>query len=171
MQPPEGPPVCAALNFLPPGMPPPISSTIVAQRGAHGDLHQAGIRDLAAQGKDLGALAGVSVPMAANQSAPCQDDLGDVGVGLHVVEHGGLAEQALDRRERRAGPGLAPVALDGASSARSPRRRRRRRRPGGSPGRSQSRSRRCSRPAGRTPGPARWRSPAACTAMGYSART
>ncbi len=25
MQPPEGPPVCTALNFLPPGMPPPIS--------------------------------------------------------------------------------------------------------------------------------------------------
>ncbi len=25
MQPPDGPPVCTALNFLPPGMPPPIS--------------------------------------------------------------------------------------------------------------------------------------------------
>ena len=28
IQPPEGPPVCAALNFLPLGMPPPISSMI-----------------------------------------------------------------------------------------------------------------------------------------------
>ena len=27
-QPPEGPPVCTALNVLPPGMPPPISKTI-----------------------------------------------------------------------------------------------------------------------------------------------
>src|SRR5512138_1393531 len=28
MHPPEGPPVCTALNFLPPGMPPPIFSTM-----------------------------------------------------------------------------------------------------------------------------------------------
>ena len=28
MQPPEGPPICTALNFSPPAMPPPISSTI-----------------------------------------------------------------------------------------------------------------------------------------------
>ena len=27
MQPPDGPPVCAALNLWPPGMPPPMSST------------------------------------------------------------------------------------------------------------------------------------------------
>ena len=57
MQPPEGPPVCAALNFLPFGMPPPISSTMVAQGGAHGDFDKAGVVDLAAQGEDLGALA------------------------------------------------------------------------------------------------------------------
>ena len=41
-----------------------------------------------------------------------QDDLGDIGVSLDVVEHRRLAEQALDRRERRTRPGLAPVALD-----------------------------------------------------------
>ena len=39
---------------------------------------------------------------------------GDVGVGLHVVEQGGPVKQAFHRRERGAGLGLAPVALDGA---------------------------------------------------------
>ena len=40
------------------------------------------------------------------------EDPGDVGVGFHVVEQGGLAEQALYCREGRPGPGLAPVSLD-----------------------------------------------------------
>ena len=51
---------------------------------------------------------------------PVEDDLADVGIGLHVVEQGGLAPQALDRREGRTGPGLAPVALDGCLLYTSP---------------------------------------------------
>ena len=42
-----------------------------------------------------------------------QDDLRHVGIGLHVVQDGGLAEQALDGRERRTGTRLAALALDG----------------------------------------------------------
>ena len=42
-----------------------------------------------------------------------EDDLGDVGVGFNVVEDGGLAEQALDRREGRTASGLAAVAFNG----------------------------------------------------------
>ena len=53
------------------------------------------------------------MPMEANQSAPLRMICGDVGVGLDVVEHGGLAEQALYRRERRTGTGLAALAFDG----------------------------------------------------------
>ncbi len=42
-----------------------------------------------------------------------EDDLGDIGVGFYVVQDGGLAEQALHRRKRRTGTGLAALALDG----------------------------------------------------------
>ena len=53
------------------------------------------------------------MPMEAIPVRALQDDLRNVGIGLHVVQHGGLAEQALDRRERRTGTRLAALALDG----------------------------------------------------------
>ena len=112
MQPPEGPPVWAALNFLPPGMPPPISSTISRRVVPMGTSTRPVLLILPPRANTLVPLL-FSVPMEANQSAPVEDDLGDVGVGLHVVQDGGLAEQALHRREGRTGPGLAPLALDG----------------------------------------------------------
>ena len=37
---------------------------IVRERHAHGHLDQAGVRDLADQGKDLGALAGLGADAA-----------------------------------------------------------------------------------------------------------
>ncbi len=83
-----------------------------AQGGAHGGLHQAGVGDLAAQGKDLGALALLGADGGVLVRAVVEDP-GDIGVGLHVVEQGGPLEQALIGGEGRAGPGLAPVALDG----------------------------------------------------------
>ena len=79
----------------------------------HADRHldQAGVGDVAAQGEDLGALAllgaGRREPLGA-----LHDDRVDVGVGLDVVEHAGLAPEALDRRKRRARARLAAVALD-----------------------------------------------------------
>ena len=51
--------------------------------------------------------------MEANHSGAVEDDLRDVGIGFHVVQNGGLAKQALVRRERRTGTGLAALALDG----------------------------------------------------------
>ena len=68
-QPPDGPPVCTALNFLPFLMPPPHFEDHFAQRGAHRHLDQADVIDLARQGEDFGALA-LSVPIEENHSAP-----------------------------------------------------------------------------------------------------
>ena len=80
--------------------------------GAHGDFHQAGVLDLAAQSEDLGAF-GLLGAHGGEPVRTLQDDLGDVGVGLHVVQDSGFLEQTLDRREGRTGTGLAPVAFDG----------------------------------------------------------
>jgi hypothetical protein len=60
IQPPEGPPVCTALNCLFPGMPPPDVENDRAQGGAHRHLDQAGIVNFTGQGKDLAPLAGGS---------------------------------------------------------------------------------------------------------------
>jgi len=83
-----------------------------AQRSTHGNLDEAGVLDLAAQSEDLGALCA----LVAHSGKPCstlEDDLGDVGIGLNVVQNSGLAEQTLDSGERRTGTGLTAVALDG----------------------------------------------------------
>ncbi len=112
MQPPEGPPVWAALNFLPFGMPPPISSTISRRVVPMGISTRPVLWILPPRAKTLVPLR----LLGAHGGEPLgavEDDLGDVGVGLHVVQDGGLAEQALDRREGRTGTGLAAVALDG----------------------------------------------------------
>ena len=68
--------------------------------------------DFAAQSEHLGARGLLGADGAEPVSA-LEDNLGDVGVGLHVVQHGGHAEQALDSREGRTGTGLAALALDG----------------------------------------------------------
>ena len=69
MQPPEGPPVCAALNFLPFGMPPPISSTISRRVVPIGISTRPVLLILPTRQKTLVPLLR-SVPMPANQSAP-----------------------------------------------------------------------------------------------------
>ena len=83
----------------------------VAQGHADGDFHEAGVLDRPGQGEDLGALAlfraegGVPRPAA-------EEDRGDVGVGLDVVQQRRLAPESLHGGERGAGAGLAPIALD-----------------------------------------------------------
>jgi hypothetical protein len=60
MQPPEGPPIWAALNSA--CRRTDAAADVVddlAQRHADGDLDQAGVLDRAGQGEDLGALAGL----------------------------------------------------------------------------------------------------------------
>ena len=53
-----------------------------------------------------------SVPTEAKASPPCPQDDGDISQGLHIVQHGGLAEKTLFRRERRPGPGFPAFTLD-----------------------------------------------------------
>ena len=56
---------------------------VAISQARDGDLHQAGVVDLAPQGEHLGALG----PFGAHGGEPLgavEDDLGDVGVGLHV---------------------------------------------------------------------------------------
>ena len=42
-----------------------------------------------------------------------ENDLRDIGIGFHIVENGGLAEDARGGREGRTGSGLAALAVDG----------------------------------------------------------
>ena len=67
--------------------------------------------DLAAQSEYLGAL-GLLGTHGGEPVGALEDDLRDVGVGLNVVEDGGLSVQALDSRERGTGTGLAALAFD-----------------------------------------------------------
>ena len=68
--------------------------------------------DFAAQREYLGALGFLSTHGGEPVGA-FEDNLRNVGVGLHVVEHGGPFEQTFYRRERRTGSGLAAMAFDG----------------------------------------------------------
>ena len=73
--------------------------------------------DLAAEREHLGAAA----LFGAHGGEPIralQNDLRDVRVRFDVVEDGRLAEQTLDRRERRAGTRLAAVPFDGGHQRR-----------------------------------------------------
>ena len=79
MQPPLGPPVWAALNFLPPGMPPPMPRRCSRGGCAHGHFDQAGVVDLApARAKTL-VPALLGVPMALEPLSAVIEDGGDVG--------------------------------------------------------------------------------------------
>ena len=57
MQPPDGPPVCTALNCLPSGMPPPMSKMISRSVMPIGTSIRPVLLDLAGQGEDLRAFA------------------------------------------------------------------------------------------------------------------
>ena len=56
MTPPDGPPVCTALNFLPLGMPPPMPKMISRSVVPIRHFGQAGVADFAGEREDLGAL-------------------------------------------------------------------------------------------------------------------
>ena len=68
-QPPEGPPVCTALNFLPPLMPPPISYIISRNVIPIGTSMRPTLLILPASANTLVPFD-FSVPMDENQSAP-----------------------------------------------------------------------------------------------------
>ncbi len=82
------------------------------KRSTHGDLNETCVVDLTAESEYLGTssllAAGLCKPLAA-----LKDDLGDVCIGLNVVENGGLAKETLNCGEGRTGTGLTAVTLDG----------------------------------------------------------
>ncbi len=69
MQPPEGPPVCTALNRLPRGIPPPISKMMVDRGVPIGTSTNPLLAILPVRAKTAVPLL-FSVPIPANQSAP-----------------------------------------------------------------------------------------------------
>ena len=58
------------------------------------------------------------MPKSRNQLRAVAQDAGNVGEGLHVVEHRGHAVQAGDRRVRRSRPGHPPSAFDAGQDGR-----------------------------------------------------
>ena len=95
MQPPEGPPICTALNWLAVADAASDVEDDLAQCAAHGDLHQTAADDLAGEGEHLGALAVLGAHGGKGRAAVV-DDPRHVGKGLHVVDVGGLAPDSRD---------------------------------------------------------------------------
>src|SRR6185312_4290995 len=83
----------------------------VAQRGAEGHLVDARLRDRAAETEQLGARRLLGADLRERRAA-LEHDERDVGQRLHVVDHGGPAEQARLHRERRLVARLAAEAFD-----------------------------------------------------------
>ena len=83
----------------------------LAQRHADGDFHQTGVFHGSRKGEHLGALA----LCRAHRGIPprtLQDDHGDGGIGLHVVQEAWFSPQTLVGGERRPGTRLAAITLD-----------------------------------------------------------
>ena len=76
----------------------------------HGHFNQSGVYYLAAQRKDLCALA-LFRTHGGEPFGAVKDNLGDVGIGFNVIEQGGLSENTFNGGERRTGTGLAALAL------------------------------------------------------------
>ena len=88
------------------------------QGGAHRHLDQAGVLNGTGEGEGLAAGAAGSTDGAEPVSA-LQDDLGDIGVGFHVVQNRGFFPQALFHGSGGLGSGHAPIALDGSRQRRA----------------------------------------------------
>ena len=82
------------------------------QGGTHGHFDQAGVLDVARQGKSLGARA-VFRADGAVPVRPTGNDMRHIGQRLHIVEHSGLVKQATLHGAGRLDPGHTPAALDG----------------------------------------------------------
>ena len=88
----------------------------LGQGGAHGDFHQAGVDDVAGQSEDLGAGALLGAELAEPVCA-VEHDGGNGGQGLHVVDDGGLAEEAALEGEGGLLSGLAALTLNGCQQS------------------------------------------------------
>ena len=86
------------------------------QGGAHGHFDEAGIFNGTGQGEGLTA-GGAGGTDGLEPVSAVQDDLGDVGVGLDVVQDSGLLPQALLNGSGGLGTGHTAVALDGGGQS------------------------------------------------------
>ena len=170
MQPPEGPPICAALKLLAAGHAAADVVDDLAQRLPMGTSTRPVLLIVPARAKTLVPLL-FAVPMRGEPLRAVHDDRRDVGVGLHVVDEGRLAPEALLTAGKggrgRGSPRLPSMEVDqgrllaadeGAGAHPDFHVEVELRCPG------------CSSPAGRTRAPARWPCRSRSTARGYSAR-
>ena len=109
----RGAPQLRGLEFLAAGDAAAQLVDDVPQGRADGDLHQARVADGARQSEDLGALGQLGA-IARIPGRTAQNDRGNAGVGLHIVQHAGLAPEPCLGREGRAGTRFAALALDGS---------------------------------------------------------
>ena len=128
MQPPDGPPICTALNLRPSLMPPPILKTRSLMGMPIGTSASPPSADLAREREDLRAAALLGAVRRVGCGA-VREDPRDVGVGLDVVVVRRLLPEALLGGEGRPDARHAALALDRLRRAPFPRRRRTRRRP------------------------------------------
>ena len=111
MQPPEGPPVCTALNRLPFGIPPPMVKMMSRRLMPMGTSTRPVLLILPTSEKIFVPLL-FSVPMRGEPVRAAVDDQGHVRPGLHVVEVGRPVAQAPVGRVHVLGAGPADPALD-----------------------------------------------------------
>ena len=83
-----------------------------AERGAHGDFVNAGLREMAVEGEEFGTGGFVRADGAVGLAAEGEDGV-EVGEGFDVVEDGRFAEEALDGGEGRPRADLRALTFDG----------------------------------------------------------
>ena len=83
----------------------------LAERDAEGLLDQAAVLDVAGELEGQGAARPAHAIVLVGRTALGEDE-GNGGKAQHVVDDGGLAEQALERRDRRLRPHHAALALE-----------------------------------------------------------
>ena len=156
-QPPEGPPICTALNFLPSRMPPPMSKMTSRRVVPMGTSIRPVFTTLPVRAKAL--VPGLfSVPMLRYQSAPrrmMQGTLAKVSTLLRTV---GLCPQAVLDGARGLDARHAALALDGGGQGAALAADERACAAVDVDAGNQSRCRGYCRPAGPAPLPWRWRS-------------
>ena len=130
MQPPEGPPVCTALNLLAVGNAAADLVDDLAQRDPHGHFDQSRVVDPPGQREDLGALALFRADGGEPLCAVAQDGR-NVGERLHVVDQRGASPQPASARDTADAAAACRVCPRSTRSARSLRRTRTRPRPAG----------------------------------------
>ncbi len=111
MQPPEGPPVCTALNFLPSGIPPPISKTISRSVIPMGTSTSPVFCTRPARAKTFVPLL-FSVPISAYHSPPLRMMGATLAKVSTLLIRVGCSQKPFDRGIRRPRTRRAALAFD-----------------------------------------------------------